>query len=265
MNNNPVYVAFRLTPDDEYLLNNFISYYKNLNVTGFFANLNYRLDCDEENFECFANRVKQNYPEIIFNTGPNRLDQNEMANIQQIWKLMGKNIPENSYIIPADADEFHEYPYPSLEENITHLQENNFLYIKGHTIEKISATGHVIKTDSSKNIFEQYPNQNKYLFSKPKISLMSNLHMYKRAGVGHHDFFHGIDAEIRKKISNKRSKTHHFRWNLEGKIRTEKWHRLFTNNEWMGWKSPEETAKRLKIYEMNLLEENWSKELFDSL
>jgi hypothetical protein len=261
----PVYVAFRLAQDDEYLLNNFISYYKNLKVTGFFANLNYRLNYDEENFEGFVNRIKKNYPEIIFNVGPNKMDQNESANINQIWELMKKNIQEESYIIPADADEFHEYPYKTLEENIAHLKENNFLYIKGSTVERVSSTGNIINTDSNKNVFEQYPNQNKYLFVKPKISLMSNLHMYKRAGVGHHGFPHGVDVEIKQRNSNKLSKTHHFRWNQEGKIRTEKWHNVYTSKEWKGWKSPEETTKRLKIYKMNLLEENWSKELFDSL
>ena len=178
---------------------------------------------------------------------------------------MRSNIPEDSYVIPADADEFHEYPFKSLEENITHLRENNFLYIKGCTIERVSSTGELIKTDPHKDVFVQYPNQNNYLFSKPKICLMSSLLMYKKSGVGHHTFPHAIDIDIKQKHSNKISKTHHFRWNHEGRIRTEKWHKMFTNEKWGGWKSTEETAKRLKIYEMNLLEQNWSKEIFDNL
>ena len=64
--------------------------------------------------------------------------------------------------------------------------------------------------------------------------------------------------ELNKKAkSDKMSKTHHFRWNLQGKKRTEKWHALFTSQEWKGWKNSTETQNRLNAYDCNLLEKNW--------
>jgi len=242
-----------------------MKYYKSLGASGFFSNINYRLECDREKFEPFVERVKQAYPEIIFNTGPNEIDQPEVKNIERIYQLMKSSVTENSYIIPADADEFHQYPFETLENNIRYLKDSQFLYIKGFTLERVSATGNLTNIDPHLDIFEQYPGSNKYLFSKPKISLVSNLYMYRQAGVGHHDFFHGVDAEIRKAIADRTSITHHFRWNKQGRDRTGKWHSLFSNQEWKGWSLPEETRKRLKMYEMNLLESNWTEELFNSL
>lgn len=265
MNKTPVYVAFRLAPDDELMLPSFIKYYKSLGVSCFFSNINYRLKCDRIGFEPFIERIRETYPEISFNTGPNDIEQPESKNIAQIYELMKNFIPENSYIIPADADELHQYPLKTLEDNIGYLKQNNFLYIKGSTLERVSATGELTDINPQLDIFEQYPASNKYLFSKPKISLVSNLHMYRQAGVGHHDFFHGVDAGIKEKNADKASITHHFRWNKQGKNRTVKWHSLFTNEEWKGWSCPEETRKRIKMYEMNLLECNWSTQLFNSL
>jgi len=265
MNKTPVYVAFRLAPDDELMLPSFIKYYKALGVSGFFSNLNYRLECDREGFERFIERVRQAYPEIIFNVGPNDIGQPETSNIEQIYELMKNNIPENSYIIPADADEFHQYPMDTLEDNIDYLKQHEFLYIGGATLEKVSETGSLISVDPQLDIFEQFPGSNRFLYIMHKISLVSSLHMYRRAGVGHHGFSHEADKEIKKMIADKKSITHHFRWTEQGKIRAEKWHSLFTDNRWKGWSQPEQTRKRLKMYDMNLLECNWSEELLNAL
>lgn len=259
------YVAFRCSPDDEYLLPHFIEYYKSLKVTGFFSNLNYRLGWNKNTFDEFVERIKNNYPEIIFNVGPNTLEQSESCNLHEIYNLMKNCISENSYIIPADADEFHEYPFKTLEENINYLETNNFLYIKGSTHERVSKTGELFDIDPQKDIFSQCPNWNRYLFGKPKISLLSNLTMYRKAGIGHHDFIHGIDVEIRKQVADRKSVTHHFRWTNEGHARTQKWYDLWKEEKYNGYKNLKEIERRLKAYKLNLLEANWSSDVVNNL
>ena len=259
------YVAFRCSPDDEYLLPHFIKYYKSLNVTGFFSNLNYRLGWNQDTFNDFVERIKNNYPEITFNVGPNTLELSEVFNLNELYNFMKNCIPEDSYIIPADVDEFHEYPFKTLEENINYLTTNNFLYIPGVTQERVSKTGELFNIDPQKDIFSQCPNYNKYLFRKPKISLLSNVSMYRKAGIGHHDFFHGVDAEIRKQVADKKSITHHFRWTNEGYRRTEKWYNLWKEEKYIGYKNLKEIESRLKAYKLNLLEANWSSDVFNSL
>jgi hypothetical protein len=265
MNKTPVYVAFRLAPDDECMLPNFIKYYKSLGVTGFFSNLNYRLESDRQGFESFVGRVSNMYPEIAYNIGPSNIEAPEVKNIEQVYELMKASIPENSYIIPADADEFHQYPFELLDDNINYLKQNACLYILGSTLERVSATGDLVNVDPQVDIFEQCPNSNKYLFSMPKISLLSNLDMYLRAGVGHHGFYHGADAELKKTFAGKLSTTHHFRWTRQGKIRTEKWLKLFTDDRFRGCKLPDDALKRLKMYDLNLLETNWPEQFGGSL
>jgi hypothetical protein len=247
------------------MLPSFVRYYKTLGVSGFFSNINYRLECDREGFDSFIERVRRAYPEIIFNIGPNDIGKPESSNIEQIYELMKNNIPEDSYIIPADADEFHQYPLDGLQDSIDYIKQNEFLYIGGATLEKVSETGHLISVNPQLNIFEQFPKSNRFLYIMPKISLVSSLHMYQRAGVGHHGFYHEADKGIKNMIADKKSITHHFRWTEQGKIRAEKWHSLFTDNRWKGWSQPEQTRKRLKMYDMNLLECNWSDQLLNSL
>ena len=242
-----VAVLFRCCQDDDYLIDHFISYYKKVGANIFIANFNYRFPEDEENFKKFLDKTTKKYPEIIYNVGPHGLIDVGVNRVKQLSE--GKSI---DYVIPADLDEFHEYKENNVLLSIIDLEEKNCDVMCGSTVERISKDGSAKKIEADKYIFDQFPKVNNELYGFPKISLVKYKY-YKFVGTGHHYIDNKLIEEHGIKVY-KGSKTHHFRWSEEGKIRMEKWLRAYKDPSWTGWTDVKRAQDKLDAFNYNLID-----------
>ena len=84
---------------------------------------------------------------MIFNILGTIMKLSESVNIQMLRKLVLDNVNiEEDYIIPADADEFQEFP-DSLENIIKIMNEEDSSFIDDFTKERVSETGEIIKIE----------------------------------------------------------------------------------------------------------------------
>jgi len=254
-----IFVCSRFTHYDDFLFEHFMKYYLKLGVYKFLINFNYKFDKDKENFELFLENVKNspynNY--IIYNIGPNTEKLFETPNIEMLKKLVNDNVNlEEDYIIPADSDEFQEFP-DTLENIIQMMKENHYSYLNGCTKERISETGEIIMVEKDKDIFEQFPKFNDSLFVHPKIGIIKAKYFHY-TGVGHHHISLNPTATDFEKEELSKSKhistTNHFRWNLQGKIRLENWYKMWLDENFTGWKDIKKCEKMLTVFNQNLLE-----------
>ena len=116
----------------------------------------------------------------------------------------------------------------------------------------IPIDGSIKEITSSPTIFEQFPAYNERLPIKPKIAILRAKY-YKFIGVGHHSIEnkHIVDNNI---CIKRMTRTKHFRWNLQGKLKAEKWKLLFANPLYKGWKDVAEYENICNIYNKNLIE-----------
>lgn len=259
-----VYVCSRFNHNDEFLFEHFMDYYLKLGVHKFLINFNYKIEDEKENFEKFINYVinSKYIDNIIYNIGPNFEFLNETSNLVMLKELINKNTNiEEDYIIPADSDEFQEFP-DTLQYILQMMEKEGLYYLDGCTKERVSETGEAIMVEKDKDIFEQFPKFNNNLFCQPKIGLIKAKY-FKYMGVGHH----GIGYTGSEHLSNEdkqcilaKSKrvvqTNHFRWNIQGKRRIENWITLFKNKKYNGWFDINKYEKMLNVFNLNLLEYN---------
>lgn len=238
-------VTVRMCPTDISYLCHFFSYYKKLGVSKFLINFNSKLDTEEKlnEFINFVIGEYQNY-NIIYNIGPNGINNPETFNINMLKDLVKMYTTGNDYIIPCDADEFHEYEF-SFEDCLKIIKMNNYNYIGSCTKERYSSDGIIKNILPDNNIFEQFDKFSFKLNCMPKISLIEQQFFFN-LGVGHHNI--SKDAEKIKK-SNIKSYTNHFRWCKEGKLRMECWLKLWKSENYKGWKGIEKYESQLMIFD----------------
>jgi hypothetical protein len=253
-----IFVCTRFTHYDVFLFEHFMKYYLNLGVYKFLLNLNYKMEHDQVNFENFLEYIKNSsyIKHIIYNIGPNVV-LNETCNINMLNDLVNKNVNlEEDYIIPADSDEFQEFS-DTLENVIKTMTYNNYSYLDGCTKERVSENGEVIMVETDKNIFEQFPKYNHHLFCQPKIGIIKAKY-FKYVDIGHHSVsLNRCETEQEKEELSKSKRvtiTNHFRWNLQSKVRMENWIKLWSNENYHGWKDITKYKKMLNVFNSNLLE-----------
>jgi hypothetical protein len=236
----------------------FMEYYLNIGVHKFLINFNYKIDNDKYEFEKFLKIVinSKYIDKIIYNIGPNTESLEEGQNINMIKELVLNNVNINEdFIIPADADEFQEFP-DTLENTVNLMNKEELSYLHGCTKERISETGDIIEIKHNINIFEQFPKYNNKLFVQPKIGIIKAKY-FKYVGVGHHQINNNnknIDDQNNLSKNKRITITNHFRWNLQGKLRLEKWYKLMSDENYKGWKDLSKYEKMLDIFNKNLLE-----------
>lgn len=254
------FVCCRFTHYDDFLFDHFMNYYLKLGVYKFLINFNYKFENDKEKFESFLEYVKNSpfMEYIIYNIGPNsEFLTAESLNIKMLGKLTYENVNlEEDFIIPADSDEFQEFP-DTLDNIIQLMNNEKYSYLHGNTIERVSETGEVIMVEKDIDIFKQFPKFNQKLFVQPKIGIIKAKY-FSYVGVGHHSIsMNDISNTIHKEELSKSKRitlTNHFKWNLQGKIRLENWHKLWTDENYRGWKDIEKCEKMLGVFNKNLLE-----------
>ena len=192
-----------------------------------------------------ANYFKYN---IVYNIGPNGGTCGEIKNIDMLKKLVKENTTECDYIIPCDADEFHEYEY-KLDKCVKLMISNDDEYIQSFTAERYCSSGKIKSICNDIDIFAQFDSCSDKLFNMPKISLIKSKH-YEKLGVGHHyPNLTNSENQCDLKLSNIISKTNHFRWCTEGKIRMEKWIEFWIRYpKCSGWKGIEKYTNQLKVF-----------------
>lgn len=252
-----VYVCTRFNHNDDFLFEHFMDYYLKLGVHKFLINFNYKIEKEKEkeNFEKFIQYVinSKYIDKIIYNIGPNTECLCETVNIEMLKELVNKNVNiEEDYIIPADSDEFQEFP-DTLENILEMMEKEDLYYLDGCTKERVSESGQAKMVEKDKDIFEQFPKFNNNLFCHPKIGLIKAKY-FKHTGVGHH--YVNINSEKDKNIpiSKKNVITNHFKWSLQGKKRIENWVKLWNNEKYTGWKDVKKIEKMLAVFNSNLLE-----------
>lgn len=242
-------VTTRLCPSDHSYLSHFFGYYAKLGVTKFLINFNSRLDPPNILNE-FINRVITTYSQynLIYNIGPNDTVCSEIKNINMLKKLVKENTSDNDYIIPCDADEFHQYEF-DLYECSTLMKLYNSDYIRSFTQERYKSDGTIVSITPNVDIFEQFDKYSLKLFNMPKISLIKREH-YEVLGVGHHHpNLSNLENNTSLKQSPIHSRTNHFRWCIDGKIRMEKWIEFWESYpNCGGWKGPEKYKLQLLVF-----------------
>lgn len=246
-----IVVTCRLFPGDLNYLPHFFKYYFKLGVNMFLINFNSKLHSEKELNE-FIQHVISNYFEynLIYNVGPNGGNDSEMRNIEMLKKLVKEHTNENDYIIPCDADEFHQYEF-NLEECIKLIESNNHDFIKSSTNERYSSDGIIKEIKNDVDIFKQFDAHSHKLFGMPKISLIKQKY-YHKLGVGHHypNLTNSSKDSGGLNVSFIYSRTNHFRWCLDGKIRMEKWIEFWTTYpKCGGWKGVKKYTEQLKIFD----------------
>jgi len=256
-----VYVCARFTLYDRHLFEHFMKYYLNLGVYKFLINFNYKFETDEDNFLSFMEYIKNSkyIDNIIYNIGPNIEKLSETPNIIMLRNLVNENVNlTEDYIIPADSDEFQEFP-DSLKNTIDLMKTEGYSYLHGCTKERISENGEIIDIKPDINIFDQFPKHNYTLFCQPKIGIIK-AKFFTHLGVGHHyiSISDSMNEQDRLELDkNKRSSyANHFRWNLQSKRRIENWCKLWNNEKFTGWKDVAKYEKMLNVFNQNLLEYN---------
>ena len=257
---NKVCVCSRFNHQDDYLLPHFIYHYKKLGVDKILINFNYKISSDMRAFELFMDGILKSdfINDIVYSVGPNFETLDELSNIWELYKLVDSEMDlETDYVIPADADEFVNFS-GSLADTINLMELNNDSFVFGRTVERISADGNLTPVLPNVDIFEQFPNNNPMLPVHPKVGLIKAKY-FKYTGVGHHSvsvpkaLTNEEDILLIKKQAPIQSFTHHFRWNLQGRRRVESWLKLWSNEDYIGWKNLEKYKKILDIYDCNLL------------
>lgn len=256
-----VFVCSRFTHLDKYLFVHYMKHYKSLGVDGFLINFNYKLAEQKEEFEKFLDEILNSAfsSNISYSIGPNFELLSETSNILELYKLVEKevNLVED-FIIPADSDEFVSFPHP-LSEVIVKMTTEKYSYISGVSEEMIPADGSIQPLLPEIDIFSQFPANNSKLFVNPKIGLVK-AKFFKYTGVGHHhcNVPEKLVGSEEKILSERKapftSKTHHFRWNLQGRSRVENWIKLWEKEDYPGWKDVDKYKKMFKVYNSNLLD-----------
>lgn len=253
-----VYVCARFTHNDIHLFEHFMNYYLELGVHKFLINFNYKIEGEESLFENFIEYVNNSkyINTIIYNVGPNFECLNESSNINVLKKLVIDNTNiEEDYIIPADSDEFQEFP-DTLENTVQLMEKEDLIYLDGCTRERVSETGEAILIEKNINIFEQFPKYNNFLFCHPKIGMIKASH-FNHIGVGHH--YYNINRNLEEDkinvLKHKRiSITNHFRWDLQGKNRIKSWLKIWNDENYKAWKDIKKYEKMLTAFDTNLLD-----------
>lgn len=244
-------VACRISIADKNYLDHFFKYYFELGIRLFLINFNSKLNSDDELYN-FVNYIISKYCKynLIYNIGPNGGSFSEMENILMLKKLVYENTNENDYIIPCDTDEFHQYEF-DLEMCVKLLDSYKHDFIGSFTHERYRSDGKIQEIKEDINIFDQFDAYSFKLYNMPKISLIRQKY-YNKLGVGHHypnltnseKDFGGLN------VSFIHSRTNHFRWCLDGKIRMEKWIEFWTiYPNCGGWKGTSKYTDQLKVFD----------------
>ena len=229
-----IYCATRLAPSDKFIYNHFFDYYKNeLGIQKFFINFNYKLGHEKE-FNIFIDNVLKDYgKDIVYNIGPNGPDVAETANISRIKELVKIHTSDKDFILTADSDELHFIPI-----DLKDIDSFDFDYIGGTTLERVASDFSVdhslSKIKNYKELFKTF-NFNLPKFRKPKISLSRKNLFIDGVTVGHH----GISKkELREKSKQYPipSQVNHFKWHKEGVGQMQFWNKLWSSEEYHGWK-----------------------------
>lgn len=229
-----IYCATRLTPSDKFIYNHFFDYYKNeLGIHKFFVNFNYKIGGEEE-FNIFVDNVLKDYgKDIIYNIGPNNIESSESLNINKIKKLVETHASDKDFILTADSDEFHFIPINCQDTNLF-----DFDYMNSTTIERFSpdfSTNHSLsKIKNYKQLFKTF-NFDLGKFCTPKISLSTKNLFLNGIEVGHHRISNK-ELEAKSKKYPIPARVNHFKWHKEGVNRMQFWNKLWSNEEYNGWK-----------------------------
>lgn len=116
-------------------------------------------------------------------------------------------IKSDTWWIPADLDELHQYPLP-LAELVTQLQHGSYTHCSGVFVDRIAEDGLLQASLPAPSLFQQYPWETqltRFLVkgSHRKVSIARG---DVRVSMGHHFV---VDNNKRFKL---RSRTHHFKW-----------------------------------------------------
>lgn len=244
-----VVVYVRFFHQDKHYFNHFMNFYLDLGVYKICINVNYRFPEDKEKYEEFLNFVKTSkYAEhLVITTGPN---SESIAELNHVKAAQQSAIDlcdlDTDFIIPADSDEFHQFP-DTLPNIINMMNDEKIDYLDGQTFEKVSADGSCPPILEGKSLFQQFPRWNHKLFCCPKIGIIRARYAHHLC-VGHHM----LDAKLAL-AKKKCIETHHFRWNFQGKDRVENWIRTWRIPHYNGWKDIPKYAKMLECYYNDLL------------
>lgn len=116
----------------------------------------------------------------------------------------------NDWFLPLDCDEFHRYPC-ELVSLLDHCEKNNYDYVRGCLLDRVSADGTLTPLGPDKSIWDQYPLGGVLTYpllgGDPRKVVLARGHVSFGEG-GHHNALSGIACPIHELFVP----VHHFKW-----------------------------------------------------
>ena len=189
------------------IVSHFIEYYKNIGVDEFLIVLNTNVS-NSERLEEVQNILKE------YDIKEKRVWHGPYDNILHTLILMDmieENTNREEWILTADVDEFHEYPY-DLRKFISYLDKNKYEAAYGVLVDRLTCDHKIIGIDQDTNLFEAFPlktNLSSKLFNNPFDFKKVMIHKsYIKLITGQHDC---LSSEGRKFFPSMLN-VHHFKW-----------------------------------------------------
>tara|TARA_B100001250_G_C19809080_1_gene794899 strand:- start:606 stop:1469 length:864 start_codon:yes stop_codon:yes gene_type:complete len=118
----------------------------------------------------------------------------------------------NDWWIPVDCDEFIHFDY-GIKNEIKHNEENNYDYTFGLLLDRVSSDGKLIEVKTTDDIFEIFPLVgNVAMVLKGYESWVDKVSLCRGDDIRLLNGLHGIKKIKRKKISDRITQHHHFKW-----------------------------------------------------
>jgi len=137
---------------DATLLPHFVAYYKSIGVDSFLISIDERVDGIWDNVARIAETLPANI-ELVAASERQKTTGVEFNNKEETRQ---RYIAPSDWIIPADLDEFIQFPRP-LPQLIKEIEEAGATFIMGQFRDRIARHGVLSDTQPEPSIWEQYP------------------------------------------------------------------------------------------------------------
>jgi hypothetical protein len=168
-----------------------------------------------------VNEIVKNYKNVkIVKTHYDRVF--DWERVTMLYNYVTKKEPNNWWVI-SDIDEFHLYPNDNLKQCIEDCDKNGWQLMRGGFIDRIGENGEFSELETSRNIFEQFPNMgffrypmsnacpNKICVMKGHVEITSGQHYAKIDGYTTWRW-QGWNHPLIAPIESHSVQVHHFKW-----------------------------------------------------
>jgi hypothetical protein len=196
--------ALTIISYDNSLLKHFVSYYKSIGVESFIVAIDERVPNIWSSTEAIASTLSADI-RLVPVSERQKLTGVESNNKEEMRE---KYVLPEDWVIPADLDEFIQFPVP-LPQVIREMKRCNATFINGRFSDRLSHTGKLVPTTPETSIWQQYPLEARVSFGLvkcwcTKVTLARGDCILTS---GHHNVLFPCKPLVTRKCV-----IHHFKW-----------------------------------------------------